>query len=84
MTVHIYRLGSENKPSIIISSDHDFNNTKTSKLDPRIYIYTPQEFIGQFKSRTKEPPTKPRDLQFGMNHPLDFQLGREQGFGRQR
>ena len=81
---HIYKLALQNSPSIIITRDeNDFGELKRTKSDRGIFIYSPKEFIDQFQARTKKPPTKPRDLQFGMN-PLNFQPpSQDLGFGRQ-
>lgn len=74
---HIYKLGYLNSPSIIITSDHHFNNVRNR--DRSIAIMSPKEFI---KSASPKKPPKPAlGMQF-MN-PLDFQPGREQDFGRE-
>ncbi len=38
---HIFKLAFRNKPSMIITSDHDFDYVKALKPVPGLFIYTP-------------------------------------------
>lgn len=65
---HIYKLGFRNSPSIIITNDHDFEQVRNR--DRSIAIMSPKEFVERTKRSSKNPPTKPREQQFGKMDPF--------------